>query len=172
MKTRSIIGLLLGIAFVACTREGRAAERTIFDIVVPDKRKAVVEMAEQLAGVRPLPALPAGNINPFDPPGFGQPDQDELAAARAAQKSQANRPLSDRELLETIAGQLAPTGTMMAPGREPILIFGKKSVKIGTRFQVNYSGVDYNLELTAIDRTTFTLRFNREEIIRPIKPGK
>ncbi|RFC46126.1 MAG: hypothetical protein DUW69_001742, partial [Verrucomicrobia bacterium] len=31
---------------------------------------------------------------------------------------------------------------------------------------------DYNLELVSFDRTNFTLRLNKEEITRAIKPGK
>jgi hypothetical protein len=52
------------------------------------------------------------------------------------------------------------------------LNFGKSSVKVGTHFSVTLNGQEYDLELASIDRTTFTLRLNREEITRPIKPGK
>jgi hypothetical protein len=55
---------------------------------------------------------------------------------------------------------------------EPRLMLPGRSVKIGDKFTVTYSGVDYVLELTAIDRTNFTLRLNGEAITRPIKPEK
>lgn len=173
MKTRPIWCLLIaGLSVFSA----QAAERVLFDVAVPDKRKAVVEMAEQLMTPRPLAPLPEGGINPFDPVGFGQPDPEEraaeLAAARAAQKAQANRPLNDRELLEAIAAKVTPSGTMVGRDGQPVLFIGKNSVKIGTKFTIPYSGIDYKLELTAIDRTTFTLRFNSEELIRPIKPAK
>jgi hypothetical protein len=170
-----IFTLLSALSLLGGAGRLHAAEKSPYDVAPPDKRRAVLEIATQLAKPRALLPLPAGTINPFDPPGFGQPDPDEraaeLAAAKAAQQPAATRAPNDRELLETIAGKIVPTGTMFVGG-EPTLLLGKKAVKIGTKFTVTWLSVDYVLELIAIDRTTFTLRFNREEIIRPIKPGK
>jgi hypothetical protein len=174
MKPR-ISSLLLVVSFLCALESVRAAEKAIFDIAPPEKRRAALENALQLAKPHALAPLPSDNINPFDPPGFGQTDADERAAALAAAKSASQQSVTrapnDRELLETIAGKIVPTGTMFVGG-EPTLLLGKKPVKIGTKFTVTWMSVDYILELIAIDRTTFTLRFNREEIIRPIKPGK
>ena len=64
-----------------------------------------------------------------------------------------------------------PSGTLILDG-EPLLIFGRKRLRIGDRFTVTYEKQDYELVLVAIERTTFTLRLNQEEITRPIKPGK
>jgi hypothetical protein len=165
----SVLTFLGGAALV------QGADKAGFDIAPPDKRRALLELATQLAKTHAPAPLPAGKINPFDPSGFGQADPDEraaeLAAAKSAQQTVTARAPNDRELLETIAGKIVPTGTMFVGG-EPTLLLGKKPVKIGTKFTVTYSNIDYVLELIAIDRTTFTLRFNREEIIRPIKPGK
>ena len=55
---------------------------------------------------------------------------------------------------------------------ELIVIIANKPFEIGTRFTVTYGGQDYELELTAIDRTTFTLRYRNEETTRPITPTK
>ncbi len=54
----------------------------------------------------------------------------------------------------------------------PRLIIANKPFEIGTRFTVTYNGQDYELELTSIDRTTFTLRYRNEETTRPITPTK
>ena len=172
----SIHRLLWAVGVIFSGVALRAAEKPAYDIAPPDKRRAVVEIANTLAKPPALSAFPEGAINPFDPAGFGQADADEraavLAAAKAANQSVTRAP-NDRDLLETIASKIAPRGTMFGPGGEPILMLGNKPVKIGAKFTVTYSGVDYVLELTAIDRTTFTLRYNREEIIRPInKAGK
>jgi len=53
-----------------------------------------------------------------------------------------------------------------------MLMFGKRFVRTGSRFTVTYKGADYDLELTDIDGTNFTLRYNREEITRPVKTSK
>ena len=169
--------LTLAVGFIFWAGFMCAAEKPSFDVATPDKRKALLETATFLAKQHALDPLPVGTLNPFDPTGFSQADADERAAARVAARSTNQttpaRALNDRELLETIASRIAPKGTMFGPGGEPILMLGNKPVKIGAKFTVTYSGVDYMLELTAIDRTTFTLRYNREEIIRPInKAGK
>jgi hypothetical protein len=46
---------------------------------------------------------------------------------------------------------------------------GSKRFEVGTRFTVTYNNQDYELELVAIDRTTFTLRYRGEQLTRPIK---
>jgi hypothetical protein len=53
-----------------------------------------------------------------------------------------------------------------------MLMFGKRFVKTGSHFTVTYKGMDYDLELTQIDGTNFTLRYKSDEITRPIQPGK
>ena len=171
MKPQSLCCTAILIYFVSCA--AHAATKIVADLPPPEKRKALLEIGFQLIKPTNLPASQSGVINPFDPAGFGQVERStpDTAMSQAAKRATPTQPPSDRELLQAIAGKIAPTGTIFS-GSDPILLFGKKSVKIGAKFTVSYSGVDYALELTAIDRTTFTLRLNREEIIRPIKPGK
>jgi hypothetical protein len=73
--------------------------------------------------------------------------------------------------LEAIASKISPSGTIYLGGH-PMLMFGKRFVKTGAHFTVTYKGIDYDLELTEIDGTNFTLRYNRAEITRPVKPAK
>ena len=70
--------------------------------------------------------------------------------------------------LEAVAMQLMPTGTINYEG-SPLLVMGSKRFEAGTRFTVTYNNEDYDLELVAIDRTTFTLRYKGEVFTRPIK---
>lgn len=153
-----------------------AAKAPASDIANPDKRRATVELATRLAQANEVKPLPAELALPFSPPGFEQTDAEERANAMAAASRTAQqvapKTSSDREILERIATKVVPSGTIFLGG-EPTLIFGKKPVKIGTHFTVRSSdGQDYDLELVSIGSTTFTLRLNREEITRPIKPGK
>ena len=78
-------------------------------------------------------------------------------------------PVGDREILETLAMQINPSGTLLFRGA-PRLLISNKPFEIGTRFGVTYNNQAYELELTAIGSTTFTLRFRSEEITRPIRP--
>ena len=146
------------------------------DLVPTQKRAAVVALADQLVQPRVLAEMPATLVVPFNPVGFDQPDPEEVkaqqaAAAAAAAAGTPVRPVGDRNVLSTLADKLSPSGTAIIGG-EPILLFGSRRLKVGDRLTVTYEGNEYNLDITAINRTTFTLRLNREEITRPIKPGK
>jgi hypothetical protein len=193
MNPRSVlvpVGFLLGLASAAT-----ALGKPLADIVSPEKRRSIVELAQQLTRPpEPVP-LPADLAQPLNPPGFDQPDPEELRAAAAAAASAkavaaaavslsgaggaggaagpAAPLMGDRELLESIAAKILPTG-MIKVGGEPLLIFGRRNVKIGGSFTVTNpaNGQDYTLELIAIEPPTFTLRYRNEEITRPIKSGK
>jgi hypothetical protein len=76
--------------------------------------------------------------------------------------------VSDRELLEKIAEEVIATG-MMQQGDRTFLLIGKKRFKVGEHLAVNSGGIAYDVEISFIDRTSFTLRLNKEEITRPIR---
>jgi hypothetical protein len=162
---------MLGSALSSVAATTKAA---LSDIIPSEKRKTFVDLVSGLAKqAKPAP-LPADLAFPFGPPGFEQTDAEERAssAAAAGRSGQAAKVVSDRDTLARIAPVITPSGTFMLPGGEPVLVFGSKKVKTGTHFTVTVSGQDYDLELVRIDRTTYTLRLNREEITRPITKGK
>lgn len=160
-----------------------SAAKVTADLAPPQRRETSVTVAEQLTQ-RPAPApLPAELPSPFNPESFNQPDPDAPGAPAAgaagrpgtatntATTAQPARPAGDREILETLAMRLTPSG-MIALGGKPFLIIDRNRFEIGTKFIVTYSEQDYELELVTIDRTTFTLRYRGEEITRPIKSAK
>lgn len=162
LRLLCVLGAAPGLALVA---------RAAGNIDLPTRRQQVVETAERLT--RPaIPApLPPNLVSMFNPPGFDQPDADERAARPAGSAAPAG-PATARELLEEIAGRIPPTGTMTDLAGETLLTFGTKKVRRGDIIGVEYNGQTYDLELVAIDRTTFTLRYRGEETTRPIKPTK
>ena len=95
----------------------------------------------------------------------------ETAAPKGTTPTAPVKSFGDREILTALAAKVLPKGTLSL-GSESLLIFGKKNLRAGDRLTVSYEGQDYNLELVSFDRTNFTLRLNKEEITRPIKPGK
>lgn len=176
---------LLGLASVA-----PALGKPLSDLVSPEKRRSIVERAQHLTRPPEPAPLPADFVQPFNPPNFDQPDPEEVRAAAAARAAaapasgpagssspgapgQPAAPAGDRELLESMAARLPVTGTIFM-GNEPLLVLGRRNMKVGFHFTVTNpaNGQDYELEIVAIDRTTFTLRYRNEEITRPIKPGK
>lgn len=174
--------VLIGLLLIAML-PARGATPRMGDVAPAAKRRPAVDLAQRLATVTPPTPLAADVVLPFNPVAFGQPDPEEQRAIEAAQASQQaiaagptgpTRPtatVTDREQLAAIAAQLKPTGTFFR-GAEPLLVINGKFYKIGTKFTVAFGGSDYVLELSAIDRTTFTLRLNGEAITRPIKNAK
>lgn len=152
--------------------------KPLSDLVSPEKRRATVEKAQKLVQAPVLTALPAELPQPFNPAGFEQPDPEEVKAAAAAQAaatataaSGPAKPATDRELLEHIATRIQPSGIFIL-GDTRFLAFGQKRASPGDILTVTYDGQDYQIEVAAIDQSTFTLRLNKEEYTRPLKPAK
>lgn len=151
------------------------AAKVAADLLPPQRRQATVDTAVKLAQLDAPPPVSPDLPNPFNPESFGPPAPKPSrsapgAAAPAAPAAPAAQP-GDREILETLAQRLTPSG-MIALGDKPFLIIERNRFEVGTKFIVTYNEQDYELELVAIDRTTFTLRYRGEEVTRPIKPVK
>lgn len=158
-------------AFVAlAAAAGSANSAPTSDLTTPAKRAQVVETAERLAQIPTLDPLPATLPQPFHPPGFDQPDASEVKPSSSSPGAAAD-PATDRDVLTKIAARIRPSGIINLGG-EPLLIFGQKRLKIGDHLIVTLEKTDYDVEITAIDTTTYTLRLNRDEITRSLKPGK
>ena len=163
------IPLRICLFFVALPAVAFAAAAKA-DIQPPLKRQATVDTAERLATRTVPPSVTASLASPFNPPGFDKPDVPEVAQKEVAAIPDAPPPPpGDRDILEALAVQLTPTGTITHFDGNPRLVMGSKRFEVGTRFTVTYNNQDYELELVAIDRTTFTLRYRGEQLTRPIK---
>jgi len=140
---------------------GYAQSPVASEVGTAQKRAATLELAAQLlkAPTAEEVQVQDGLRNPFDP----------TAGAKIELKS--GRPGSDKELLALLADQLHPTGVM---GRDELVLLlkGQKGVKLNDKLTLSFDGAAYEVEVSAIDNTSFSLRFNQAEITRPIKPGK
>ena len=172
MKSRVALFWLTVYMLGVCTAQ---AAKVTADLLPSQRRQTTVTLAERLAERKAPPPLPADLVSPFNPTDFDRNEAQEQAAARAATAPDSRGgptpppvPLGDRQILEVLAAQLTPTGTIQIGG-SPRLVMGSKRFEIGTRFTVTYNNEDYELELVSIDRTTFTLRYRGEAITRPIK---
>lgn len=134
-------------------------------VVSPAKRQTVVDAAKQLVATRAATA--AGQIkDPFHPEIVPEESSPDAGEAQPIPSQPGTR--SERDLLASIAAAIKPSGFVVLSG-EPTLIFGQKRVKPGGTLTITFEGVEYTLQITAITRTSFTLRLNREEYTRPIK---
>lgn len=133
------------------------------DIPPPDTRVAVVTAVTKVMESRGKPAdVPEESISPF------------TGKVRAAEPEPdySNLPvpvgLSGPELLSQLAGKIPSTGTLVFGGNA-LLLIGPKRVKIGEMIVVNHDGKDYQLTLTAVTSTTFTVKLGDELSTRPVR---
>ncbi len=140
-------------------------------VLSPASRQQALERAK--AFVAPREVTPV-TVDPFYPAAFTEA---VAAMGRVNAPVQApttgpapapTGPRSDRDQLQAIAASLKPSGYIVLGG-QPSLSFGQKRVKAGGILTITFEGNQYTLEVVNIDRTTFTLRLNREEFTRTIK---
>lgn len=161
--------LALGLATdaAAAVAKRKAPESDLASI---DARRASVDLAAKLAKVEtPEPLVASTLSRPFNPVGFNM--SRPVATVAAGPVGPAPRAFGDREILAALASKVTPGG-MFSLGSQRLLNFGKKNLRPGDQITMNYEGQNYNLVLVGFDNTNFTLRLNKEEITRPIKPGK
>jgi hypothetical protein len=151
------------------------AARPVADIPPPDARKTAVETAQRLVRPPEEPKPIADLTSPFNPPGFAKAGPTTAAPTKAGDKPGApaapTAPATDQEILATLASKIPTTGTIIV-GDKPLLVSGTNRIEVGSHFTVVFNGQEYELELVAIDRTTFTVRYKGEEFTRPIKLGR
>ncbi len=136
------------------------------DILPPVRRAASLEKAARLLEQPVVPAILPTIKNPFAPPDFDRIDPVEAPVVAGV----APRARTAREVLEMIAASINPTGTMFMR-EEPILVFASGHRRVGDRITASVDGVQYTVTISGIDRTSYTLRLNNEQISRPIEPG-
>lgn len=74
----------------------------------------------------------------------------------------------DAEVLEAVAPKIRPTGTMLI-GNEQYLLLAGKRFRAGDQISVTFDGLVYRLSITSIERNSYTLRLNDEELERDFK---
>ena len=133
------------------------------------KRQTTLDLATRLLAHEESSAasVSADVIDPFNPSGFGAPP----ANVGSKPGEPARLVSSEREILQKIAAQITPSGMVLFNGK-PLLLFREKKLKVGDSLTITFEGTDYVVVIAGIDQTSFKIRLNREEITRPIKPGK
>jgi hypothetical protein len=172
MKTlRLSVSLVLATATAALAAD-------VAPVVTPPKRAESLAAAQKLLTPRDA-AAPATLADPFHSEAFaaaaaasgtaiaGSPGAVAGGPAGGGPAARPAGPRSTRDLLQSIGDALRPSGFIVMGG-EASLSFGQKRVKAGGTLTITFEGAEYTLEVTAIDRTNFTLRLNNEEYTRPV----
>ena len=96
---------------------GLFAARAVSDLQPPQKRQATIGAAQRLAQPTPPQAVPEDLSSPFNPTDFDRPEGAETTSNTAKRPVAPTTPLpppppADLEILEALAAQLTPTGTI------------------------------------------------------------
>jgi hypothetical protein len=150
------------------------AQKSTPDLPSPTKRQSAVDAAKRLARPPAPEKLPEDLPHPFNPEGFDGPVAPPPGTAKAGPVAPGGAtppappagPISDREIIETLATHL-PNASFVRLAGKSYLLMEKSRLEVGTVFTVPYKGQDYELELTAINNTSFTLKYHNEEFTRP-----
>jgi hypothetical protein len=155
MRTIPYLILLSAVPF------GLGAQ-TDSEISTPQKRMEAVNLARTLLTPKPV-EMSAEEIAQKDPCNPAKPVDNGV-------EKTAPDPgvLGDGNILAALASRITPSGTVKL-GDTYILLFGQKKLKVGDVLPIVFQGATYELQLSAIERTSYTLRLNKEEITRPIK---
>lgn len=134
-------------------------------VLTPAKRQEVLDKAKKVLVARNFPLV---TVDPFHSERFSEMvyGLSHVPGVVTAAPVPAQR--SPHDILQSIATSLKPTGNFILGG-QPTLVFGQKRVKAGSTLTITFEGTEYTLEITAIERTNFTVRMNKEEFTRPIK---
>ena len=145
------------------------------DIPLPQQRASMVGFAKEIISLPTAvvePVNPATLKNPFDPAQSPSvPSQQTASVSPTAQGAPVVVETGNFSILEVIAPKVTPTGSVELGG-ELLLLFGQKRLKVGDHLPIVFEGKPYDLEISGIQSTNFTLRLNGAEITRPIKSVK
>ncbi len=164
MKLRHL-GYRAGLLAIIGGMSVLSAQRA--DVLPSSRRQATVELAEEIANRQLAGPLAEELNNPFFPD-FMKPKEQPVESTDGTAPVYTG-PSNNYELLETIAPELTPSGTMVLGG-EPLLLFGQKKIRVGGELPIIYEGKRYTLVISAIESSFFTLRLGDAEYTRPIKP--
>lgn len=143
--------------------------------IAPLQRAAILERAQQLLATKEA-TIPAALKDPFHSAAFLEAVNAAGvagpvaggAAPGAATPARPAGPRGNAEILAAIGEGLRPGGYIVRGGTASIA-FGQKRVKAGDTLTISFEGAEYVLQITALDRTHFTIRLGNEEFTRPIR---
>lgn len=158
-----IIVALLALVSTAGAQESRKAGDNPRAVLPHARRVDAIKRAGELLAVRPADsqALVADLNDPFYP-GSRQAKDLKVAPKEPAET------YSPAQLLARAAESIQPTGTMLI-GTEPYLLLGGRRYKSGDTISVNVDGLGVQVIVSSIQRNSYTLRLNDQELRRDFK---
>ena len=158
---RIVLAALCVMAVAVSAQEGRKAGENP-KAVLPERRRAIVLTdAEEFLTIRPASVAAEAEdlLDPFYP---------TVKRVRKTETVEPVRNLDTNYLLTRAAESIKPQGTMLI-GSEPYLLLDGKRFKAGDIIPVNVDGVGVQITVTSIQRNSYTLRLEDQELRRDFK---
>lgn len=162
MKTILFGFLVVAAANVMCGAEG-------VDLTAPKLRVDTVAKAQALVEAQRAPVVLANPLpNPFVRVPLKKSD-DETEQEESSVAPTAVVPiLSGMELLTRLAAAIPATGTVNLGG-SPLLLLGQKRLKVGDTLPISFEDKDYEVSITSISPTAFTITRGSHSYTRPLR---
>lgn len=125
-------------------------------IFSPDQRSQKIGLATSIASVSVNvvdPVLIEEIGNPFSLDRFPEVVEQEFVSVR----------LPDDEVLNVLSPYVVPTGVFLVNG-EHIAMFQGKQIRGGESLSVLYEGEEYNITISEIDRSSFTMEYKEKNL--------
>ncbi len=131
----------------------------------PKLREDLLSLGNRLIE-QPKPVVFGGPnfVDPYSGVAVLPADENDSAPNPVAVEGQE----SESEIIVKLAGEIPATGTILF-GDKRILLAGKKKYKTGDVIMVKYKESDYDLTITDITATTFTVKHNHITHSRAVK---
>lgn len=176
MKTRVSFAPVVFAAMSLVPLSPAFAAANSADIAPAAQRQAVNQQAAQLSAKPAAPATAKPAATPFSPSGFESPANEAPRVAPSDLKDAApTKPMTPYEIIRAFAPTIQVKGTMMVSGVRSLTIKsadgGQIMAKVGGKITVPFQGATYEVRVTAIDATSYTIEWNGEKLTRPIGAG-
>ena len=138
-----------------------------------DNPKAVLPIGRRLDALKKAEALLANRPADSDTlvAELGDPFYPDAKRIRDRKAGEAREPAITQwpaQLLAQAAAGIQPTGTMLI-GTEPYLLLGGRRYKSGDVISVNVDGQGVQITISSIQRNSYTLRLEDQELRREFK---
>ncbi|MGH8021357.1 MAG: hypothetical protein ACREIA_24375 [Opitutaceae bacterium] len=109
-------------------------------------------------------AMIEGVTDPF----FRSTTTEQASRPAEEPRTPAKPERSAEEVLAAVAPQITPTGTMLIGSEHYLLIAGRR-YKVGDQISVTFEELVYEVRIASIERNSYTLQLNDNELRRDFK---
>lgn len=134
-------------------------------------RGAIMSGEERAKQLEAVGLVLRGNVQPIEVELLEKapsPFTPNLGLAAAKQAAETEVPLSDEELMAALSQYINPTGIFLFGG-EFYLVFKEDKKKVGSNVEIMYNGTKYEIIISEITGSTYTVKRGSSELQLKLK---